>query len=231
MILLGFTCILATILTLNNVGLHHLLANSFPVEYPWQILSGIFVHGIAEGPPELNIGHLVSNLLFVIPFGILVEKVIGNNRFSVLTIATWVMQSILFLILSSLLMPGDETTRNAGISGLGFLFGTVGAYILFRLFVKNRKVFFKQILIYFYLLVLLVMVITLNPFMGGWSPFFLHLSGVISGIVFILISRKYIDANICALMEEDRLMIKSSKTNWLWLIAPVFFVVMLVIFR
>lgn len=230
-LLLAMTCLVVMMMTINDVNKYNMFSLCFPAEYPWQYFSGIFVHGTPEFPIAASIAHLIFNLLLVIPFGILIEKVIGSNRFSVITLISWLVQSLAFYVIASIITPENETARGAGISGIAFMYGTIGAYILFKVFKRNKKVFFKQVLTYLYLNILLAMLFMLNPFVAGISSFVIHIIGVITGFLFVLLNYKYINYNIDKVFQEKQLMISVLKWNYLWIAVPIFFMIIYVTYK
>lgn len=228
-LLIGVTCLITIMMTLNDALKYNMFSLCYPAEYPWQYFSGIFVHGTSQFPAMASIAHLVFNLMLVLPFGILIEKSIGSNRFSIVTFASWMIQAIAFYVIASIITPENETARGAGISGIAFMYGTIGAYVLFQLFKINKRIFFRQVLTYIYLNILIAMLAMLNPFVAGVSSFIVHLIGVVVGILFVVINHKYINENIIKLSQGEELAIKVSKWNYVWLVVPAFFVVVYLI--
>lgn len=228
-LLLGITCIMVIVMTINDVDKYNIFSFCFPAEYPWQHFSGIFVHGTPQAPVVISIAHLLFNLMLLFPFGILIEKIVGSNRFSVITLASWIVQAVAFYVTASAITPESETARGAGISGITFMYGTIGAYVLYKLFRMNKRVFFRQILTYIYLNILIVMILMLNPFVAGVSSFIVHLAGVLIGILFIVLNHKCISTNMDKFSQGEEVRIKVSKWNFLWLSIPAFFVAIYII--
>lgn len=223
-LLLGITCIFVMAITLMSPEKYNIFTFCYPIEYPWQFLSGIFVHGTPEFPIAASLGHLFFNLMLVFPFGILIEKVIGSNSFSVITLVVWVVQAFVFQIIAMIIVPEGESARGAGISGLAFMYGTVGIYILLRLWKNNKKLFFKQVLTYIYLDIVVVMVVMFNPFVAGVSSFPVHTIAVLLGVVITLIIRKTIDGNMEKLVSEGELIHNTSVMRFAWIIVPILLV-------
>ena len=139
-------------------------------------------------------------LLLAIPFGILVEKVIGSRRFLVMAVAAWVVDIILIFTAAYFTTPTGEETVSCGASGLVFSFMPIGMYILF---VLGKKYGFKKLLkqVSFYLLLpiaIATLVFALSPNAGGvagiWSMI-VHLLGLGCGVLFTVIYRKKIWEN------------------------------------
>lgn len=227
--LLTITCLLVTMMTINDVVKFNMFSLCYPLEYPWQLFSGVFVHGTPDSPMELVVGHIGFILALLILFGLLIEKVMGSNRFSIITLIAWGVQAIVFVIISITIVPEGETGRGAGFSGIAFMYGIIGAYILFELFRKNRGKFFKQVLTYIYLNIFIAMLVMLNPYVAGMASFIIHMVGVLLGIILVLFNRKYLNANLDKLFQGEEMRIKSTKWNLLWVLVPIFFVVVYVI--
>lgn len=133
-------CVVITLITAFIPETYTKITYAYPLIYPWQILSGIFVHGSPNMDVVGTIGHLGFNLLLVLPFGILIEKILGSKKFLIYTICVWVLNAITFYIIAFFSTPAGEHSYAAGISGIAFSYGAVGLYILFSLFKKDKKI-------------------------------------------------------------------------------------------
>ena len=155
-------------------------------------------------PPELgyssmrlSIGHLGFNLLLVLPFGIMVEKVIGAKRFLILSAAAWLANITTIYIVCSALIPEGEECVVKGASGLAFAYVPVGLYIF--LILGKRSGFgnlFKQVSFYLLMpIAITTLVFACSPSIAGttdvWSML-LHLIGITCGVVFAVIYRNAI---------------------------------------
>ena len=112
-----FFCIAVTVLCFAVTLISQLIPSTYeafrfmyPVRYPWQVISYIFLQGIPKelmpeelpySAMELTIGQLGYNLLLVLPFGILVEKIIGTKKMLVLFAMTSVLDLIANLIMGA----------------------------------------------------------------------------------------------------------------------------------
>ena len=230
-LLLGITCILVMAITLMSPEKYNIFTFCYPIEYPWQFLSGIFVHGTLEFPIAASLGHLFFNLLLVFPFGILIEKVIGSNKFSIITLVAWLVQAIVFQVIAMIITPAGECARGAGISGLAFMYGTIGMYILLRLMKSNKKIFFRQVFTYIYLNIAVAMIVMLNPFVAGVSSFIVHTIAVLLGIIIILTIRKTIAGNMEKLVSDGELIQDTSLMRVVWFIVPVLLVIISIIYK
>ena len=208
--MIAILCIAVTVISQLIPTTFLAFAFTYPLKYPWQVISYQFLHGyIPELNPEdfpysaaqITVGHLVFNLLLCIPFGILVEKIIGSRRFLVLTVAAWLVDIVCIFIAAVFTTPKGESFICLGASGLVFSFMPVGVYILF---VLGQKYGFKKLLkqVLFYLLIPLAiatLAFALSPNAGGvtgiWSMV-IHLLGIGCGVLFTVVYHKRIQEKL-----------------------------------
>ena len=69
---------------------------------------------------------MIFNLLLVLPFGIMIEKILGSKRFALMSLVLWVVNTITFYINAFVITPQGEIAYGAGISGIAFLYGIIG---------------------------------------------------------------------------------------------------------
>lgn len=186
-------CIIVTFISVVSPNVYNALAYAYPIKYPWQICSGIFLHGSPDLSMVGTIGHLSFNLLLVLPFGIMIEKIIGNKRFLILSVCVWIVNALTFYIIAFCVTPKGETAYGAGISGIAFSYGIIGLYSLFRLGKKDLKSLFKQVSFYFILNLVVIMLVMINPYIAGVSSMIIHLVAVVTGIIYILIDHRIFD--------------------------------------
>ena len=206
-ITIALLCVIITLISQLVPSTYMVFTFSYPVKYPWQLLSYIFMQGIPGEliPPdfpysamELTIGHLAYNLMLIIPFGILVEKVIGSKRLLALFASSWIVDVILNFIMGAIYTKEGDTFAVSGASGLAFSFMPVGVYILF---VMGKKFGFGKLFrqVSFYLLMgiaIPTMVIALMPNIAGVAgipSMIIHLIAIVIGIVFAVIFRRKIE--------------------------------------
>ena len=206
-LIIAVLCIAITVIAQLIPSTYTAFAFTYPIEYPWQVITYLFLHGYTEeilpadfpyAAVQVTVGHLIYNLLLVITFGILVEKVIGRTRFLLLSISAWLVHMIFTLILFMVITPKGEANLAAGASGLAFSYMPVGMFIIFML---GKKYGFKQLLkqVSFYLLLpiaIMTLIIALSPNVKGvtgiWSMI-MHILGIIVGIIFSVVNRKRIN--------------------------------------
>ena len=206
-IAIALLCVIITLISQLVPSTYMAFTFSYPVKYPWQLLTYIFLQGIPVEllPPDfpysamdLTIGHLAYNLMLIIPFGILVEKVIGSKRLLALFASSWIVDVILNFIMGAIYTKEGDTFSVSGASGLAFSFMPVGVYILF---VMGKKFGFGKLFrqVSFYLLMgiaIPTMVIALMPNIAGVAgipSMIIHLIAIVIGIVFAVIFRRKIE--------------------------------------
>ena len=206
-----FFCIAVTVLCIAVTLISQLIPSTYeafrfmyPVQYPWQVISYIFLQGIPKelmpeelpySAMELTIGHLGYNLLLVLPFGILVEKIIGTKKMLVLFAMTSVLDLIANLIMGAVYTKTGIVYGCSGASGMAFAFMPVGMYALFLL--GNRFGYgklFKQISFYVLLgIAVPTIIISVTPNIAGVTgipSMVIHLLGLVIGTFFAIVFRK-----------------------------------------
>jgi membrane associated rhomboid family serine protease len=200
-IAIALLCIVITLISQLVSSTYMAFTFSYPVRYPWQLITYIFLQGIpgellppdfAYSAMELTIGHLGYNLMLILPFGILVEKVIGSKRFLALFTATWIADVIVNFIMGMIFTKDGDSFAVSGASGLAFSFMPVGISILF---VMGKKYgfgkLFRQVLFYLLMgIAIPTMVIALMPDIAGVAgipSMIIHLIAIVMGIVFAVI--------------------------------------------
>lgn len=202
-IAMALLCIIITLISQLVPSTYIAFAYTYPVRYLWQLITYIFLQGVPGEllPPdfpyssmELTIGHLGYNLLLILPFGILVEKVIGSKRFLALFASTWIVDVILNFIMGVIYTKDGDSFAVSGASGLAFSFMPVGIFILF---VMGKKYGFGKLFrqVSFYLLMGIALptaVISLIPNIAGVAgipSMIIHLIALAIGVVFAFICK------------------------------------------
>ena len=215
-VIIAMLCIGITLISFLIPSLLRSFAFVYPLKNPWQLITYMFEHYTPQEqiPPELgyssmrlSIGHLGFNLLLVLPFGVMVEKVIGAKRFLILSAAAWLANITTIYIVCSVLIPEGKECVVKGASGLAFAYVPVGLYIFFVL--GKRFGFgslFKQVSFYLLMPVAITtLVFACSPSIAGttdvWSML-LHLIGITCGVVFAVIYRNAIKSYFDAVVFE-----------------------------
>lgn len=206
-ITIALLCIVITMITQLIPSTYMAFKFMYPVQYPWQLITYIFLQGAPQellpadfqySAMQLTIGHLGYNFLLILPFGILVEKVVGSRRFLMLFAASWVADVIATLIMGYIYTRNGDIFGVSGASGLAFTFMPVGVYILF---VMGRKYGFGKLLkqISFYVLMLIAIptvAISFIPDIAGVTgipSMVIHLIALVIGVIFAAVFRKKIN--------------------------------------
>ena len=200
---LGGLCVAVTALSVLT-SQSETFALTYPVKYPWQLVTYVFQHHTPQEqiPPELSysardltIGHLGYNLLLLLPYGILVEKVIGSKRLLLVSATAWLVDTITMFGFALALSKKGTPFICKGGSGVAFSFVPLAAYILF---VLGKKYGLGKLLkqLTFYLLMPLILssfVIAFNPTIAGTFSMVIHLIGILCGALFAFLFRKKIN--------------------------------------
>lgn len=200
-IAIALLCVVITLISQLVPSTFMAFTFSFPVEYPWQLITYIFLQGIPGDlmPPdlpyssmEITIGHLGYNLLLILPFGIFAEKVIGSKRFLTLFGATWIVNLIVNIIMGMIYTKDGGAFAVSGASGLAFSFMPVGIFILYVMGKKyGSGKLFRQVSFYLLMgIAIPTMVISLMPDIAGVAgvpSMIIHLIALVMGVVFAVI--------------------------------------------
>lgn len=192
-LIIASLCIVVTVISFIFPDMYTSLAYAYPIKYPWQLLTGVFLHGSPVLSTAGSIGHLLFNLLLVLPFGIMVEKVIGSKKFLIGTLFFWIINLIAFYVGAYFTISSGDNLYGAGISGVAFSYGIIGAYVLFTLFRKVKTQMFRQVSFYLLANIIIIMFIMINPYVAGIQSMIAHLIAVFAGIIYTFIIRKDID--------------------------------------
>ena len=195
-----FCCVLITSISVVSPVAYEKLAWSNHPEHSWQYISGAFLHGDSSGP-AMAIAHLLVNFMLFVPYAIMAEKLIGSKSFGFVFLSTWLGISAIFQILVLITVPTGEIAYGAGLSGSAFAVTVVGAFILFRVFMIDKKLFFRQPLAYVFISGLISELILLSPDIAGVSSMIIHLAGLLIGIILTIIYKAKICDSIKALSE------------------------------
>ncbi len=196
-------CIIVTGIYFIVPKYYNALSFSLPIQYPWQFISGLFLHGSPNLPLLGSIGHLLFNLILVLPFGIMVEKIIGSRKFLILSLFLWLINLILFYVIAFVMTPKGETAHGAGISGIAFAYGAIGFCALLQLIQMTKKGVLRQVSFYLLMNLILDMLLMINPFVAGVPSMLIHIAAVIAGVVYWIIERREIDNFLRKLQSQS----------------------------
>lgn len=187
-------CVFVTLISVVKPEAYNSLAWSNSPQYIWQYISGAFLHGTGSGF-SMAIMHLIANFLMFIPYGVMIEKLIGHKRFGAVFIVSWLGVSAVFQLIALVISKG-ETAYGAGLSGSSYAVIVMGVYILFKLFQSDKSKFFRQPLAYIFLSGLIGELFLLMPFVAGVASMVLHLAGIVIGVIMTFVFRKSICDNL-----------------------------------
>ena len=197
-------CIVVTLISQLIPSTYEVFRFMYPVKYPWQVFTYIFLQGIPQDlmPEELpysamdlTIGHLIYNLLLILPFGLLVEKIIGTKKMLILFTMTWAVDFIAILIMGAYYTKQGIQFGSSGASGMAFAFMPVGLYALFLLGSRfGYGKLFKQISFYVLMgIAIPTIIISVSPNVAGVTgipSMVIHLLALVVGTVFTIVFRK-----------------------------------------
>lgn len=197
-------CILVTVAIALYPGLQYIFGADAPNQYPWIIITTLFVHGWPEFPWYL---HLGGNLVALLSVTVLVERTLGVVRLMLVAM----FAGMFFLAPIMLFNRGG-----IGASWLIWPFGPIALVIMFYEWKHWGKEVVKDPVFHLMVYALLLM--------WGFSPFviglmvnqrmgvdfalglligvLMHLIPTIIGIAFAVVFRKTIKERIAAVRED-----------------------------
>lgn len=160
-------------------------------KYFWQYFSGCFIHSVE---PRWSMWiHMGMNFMGLIPLGIITEKVIGTKKMFWLFLGELVVTAVVLQVVT-LSNPGQAS----GISSICYAFATVAFYCVYKVIKKKEAPCVKQALFYYCIFEcwgMLQMLIMMNPINAPMS-FAGHISGIVVGIIAIILTSKTIQCKI-----------------------------------
>lgn len=189
-------CIMVTGIFILWPHLYEELAWSNQPTHLWQYVSGAFLHGDQNKQLPLTLAHLIVNLLMFIPYGVMIENLLGHKRFGITFLCSWLGASAVFQIFVYATVPTGAVAYGAGLSGSSFAIIAMGAFILFRVFLLDKKKFFRQPLAYVFLGGLIGELSFLMPAVAGVGSLVIHLAGIAIGIICTVMFHKAISFSL-----------------------------------
>lgn len=133
------------------------------------------------------------NFMGLIPLGIITEKVIGTKNMFWLFLGELAVTAVVLQIVT-LSNPGQAS----GISSICYAFATVAFYCVYKVIKKKEVPCVKQAVFYYCVFEcwgMLQMLIMMNPINAPMS-FAGHISGIVVGIIAIILTAKTIHGKI-----------------------------------
>lgn len=160
-------------------------------QYIWQYFSGCFIHNVE--PRWAMWIHMGMNFMGLIPLGIITEKVLGSKKTFFLLMGELIITAVCLQVVS-----WNHPGQASGISTITYAFATVAFYCVYLVIKRKEVSCFRQPLFYycvFELVGMLQMLFMMNP-MNAIMSFAGHVSGIIVGIVTIVLLSKTITPKI-----------------------------------
>lgn len=161
----------------------------------WQYVSFLFTHG-NESSGVLFV-HLGMNLLGLIPFGILCEKVLGTMRTISIFVVQWCVTVGLFLLIG-------KDTSIAGISTVVYAYAAIAFACFIKVAKHSKRVIWKNLLTYYFMIEFIGIISTLNPITMSGLGICLHTSGFVVGGIFAIVYHKKIKNSLEVVEGEIR---------------------------
>ncbi|MGD9199980.1 MAG: rhomboid family intramembrane serine protease [Chitinispirillia bacterium] len=130
---LALCCLITSLTIFFFPEFNQLLNADNNITFAWQRFTATFAHG-AGGNKQFLIIHLLGNLLGLISFGILIEKILGTTKYFILVITTLIINVGLFYI--------NHGFGN-GVSGIVYANIPLGSTVLYKYVDTYKKNVFK----------------------------------------------------------------------------------------
>ena len=169
-------CLIFAILSTFNYSMFDIFAYSSNPTYFWQYFSGAFMHGSKLASIGLIWFHLIANFNLIFNFGTIIESKNGSKFSFKIFIVALVITSI-----ASYIALYGRNMQSCGISGIAYAYVTAGTIYYFKNWDKIS--FVRKVVIVF---LLLLSLISLMPFVLGWSSTIVHTSGIISYLLILV---------------------------------------------
>lgn len=184
--LLFAACSMVSLFTYFDNRLFDLFCLTAHPIYWWQYFEGVLEHSIYS--KWFFWAHYLGNMSVIFILGILVEKIIGNTRMLLLSVASCTAYISSFQFFNR---SGYDT--QCGISGIVWSYAPIALYIIIRLGKSNRKLLFKGHLVYLFIFEFLFMWIFITSVSKWEGTNRYHTIATLVGILFLFIWRKFID--------------------------------------
>jgi uncharacterized protein len=135
---------------------------------PWRFFTSMFLHG--------SLLHLVSNLFALLLFGLILESIIGSNRFLGIYLVSGILANLIAVNFYS-----------SSLGASGAIMGIIGALAIIKPFMTVWA--FGMILPMSVAAVLWIILDAIGIFIPSNVGHIAHLSGIVSGVIFGLIYR------------------------------------------
>lgn len=219
------SCLLVSIPTYFSLKYYSIFGASDSPAYPWQNpITSQLEHGsyldelTGEGIPLLV--YLLGNVLVILVFGTIAERVLGTYRFLLLS----TVAGLVSYLLTTLLHLYEN-----GASGIVWAYGVVAFIILIQLFKRDRKYLLKDISFYISALLLFLMWIVVS-IMGGLSTLLFHFASTVVGAIFTWIWRCDIHTRIMKAVNNEELpRLTNHKLVVFSALLPLFITILLVL--
>lgn len=164
---IAITMIITYFLTMNNVSSYYLASNTFNSREFFRLISSIFVHA--------DIFHLFNNVIWIIIFGVRVERYMGKLNFISIFFISAIVGNVFSLLLADF--------NSLGASGGGM--GLSGALIVMLIYAKREIDNFGLLFVLVYIIMSLSMGF-IYPNVNNIAHVFGLLTGMALGYAHIL---------------------------------------------
>ncbi len=139
-----------------------LILNQSSIYQPWKFLTAIFLHG--------SLSHLLLNMFALILFGLMLEKLIGSNKFLLVFIITGILANIV-----------SFNFYPSSLGASGAIMGVIGALAIIRPMMTVWA--FGMIMPMFIAAIIYIVIDSIGIFIPDNIGHIAHLSGIFFGVI------------------------------------------------
>ncbi|MDF2686453.1 MAG: hypothetical protein K0S55_1635, partial [Clostridia bacterium] len=200
--ILAISSCLVSIPTYFFPVLYDIYGGEKPIYYPWQDFTHYLQHGTICGQVPLP-AHLIWNLLVIMIYGVISEKILGTKKFFILSFTAMLVSQI---------MRQTLDFKGNGASGIIWAYAPIVFVCIYHLFFKYKKKLLKDYMFYvcnFILFAMWFLITVINIFIENSNLF--HLTATVTGAVFAFIWRDNITEGINRLLFTENYNFKHDK--------------------
>lgn len=220
------SCLLVTIPTYFYPELYKVFGGSQQKYYIWQYITLIFEHGSYKMP---IFAHLIANIVVIVFFGVIAERLLGAKRFLILTVSTAITFYITMFYMNGLYGNGSY--------GIIWAYTSISFFIVIYLYRYDKHRLINDPLFYLCILLLIIfwILVTIVDYrIHGKISYGIksHFISVSVGFIFVFIWKDYIKNKIKDFMsgsyEENKVNSVTDKIiKKVALLVPTFIIIIL----
>lgn len=198
--LLVISCLMVSIATCFSKNLYFVFGGVDAPNYPWQnLITCLFEHGSFFVEIGIQKGlslsrHLITNLLVVLLFGCISERVMGTKKFLILSVIAAIANDITRYTIKS---------YGNGISGIVWSYAPIVLFIVVILFKRYGNRLWHDTMMYICLFLFFMMWIVISG-ASEWTTNLFHFVATAIGFFFTILWKKDISYRMTELFAYNK---------------------------